>query len=184
MPPFPSLHAIGWRTALGLLAVACLGLAACTPALNWRVWRVEGTPLTAVLPCKPSTYARLLPLAGAQTTLHLNACSTDTATWGVSHAELVEPARIDPALRALLTAAAANVGVAAAAAAPWAPPGATPAQGAARARVGGHLPDGRATTVHVAVFAFGTQVFQATAIGHQIDSEALDTFFAGLRLQP
>lgn len=173
----------GGRSLIVALGASICAVA-CNPALNWRTWRAEGTRLTAMLPCKPSAYARSLPIAGADVTLHLHACSTDATTWAVSHADLVDPARIDPALRALLAAAGANVGATPAIVAPWSPAGATPAAAAGRARIDGRLPDGKATTVHVGVFAFGTQVFQATVVGRAPEGEALSTFFDGLRFQP
>jgi hypothetical protein len=36
--------------------------------------------------------------------------------------------------------------------------------------------------LHVAWFAQGTQVYQALVVGRRVDTEAADTFFAGLRL--
>jgi hypothetical protein len=46
----------------------------------------------------------------------------------------------------------------------------------------GRLPDGRAAMEQVAVFAYGTQVYQATVLGEQLPEEAVDTFFGALRL--
>ena len=46
------------------------------------------------------------------------------------------------------------------------------------------MPDGRAVTEQVAVFAKGTRVFQAMALGDKLDAEAVDTFFGSLRLAP
>jgi hypothetical protein len=46
------------------------------------------------------------------------------------------------------------------------------------------MPDGRAVTEQLAVFTKGTKVFQATALGEKLESEAADTFFGGLRFAP
>ena len=38
--------------------------------------------------------------------------------------------------------------------------------------------------MQVAVFTHGTRVFQATVLGEQLSTEAVDTFFDGLHIQP
>jgi hypothetical protein len=48
----------------------------------------------------------------------------------------------------------------------------------------GRMPDGRAVTEQVAVFAKGTRVFQVIAVGDKLDAEATDSFFGSLRLAP
>lgn len=165
-------------------AALCVALCACSPVLDWRQRQIDGTRLTAMFPCKPSTFARALLLAGRQMQMQLTACSTDGLTWAISHAELNDPAAAAPALRALLTAAAANVGAASSTLRSWAPPGATPSPEAGRARFTGRRPDGRPLVSEVAVFAYGTQVFQTTVVGDGASEEALDTFFTALRLAP
>ena len=49
-------------------------------------------------------------------------------------------------------------------------------------RLQGRLPDGRAVQMQLAVFARGTQVFQATVLGDAVPDDAAETFFASLRL--
>ena len=41
------------RTAGGALSVLCLALAACSPSHNWRLSRLDGVPVQALMPCKP-----------------------------------------------------------------------------------------------------------------------------------
>ena len=62
--------------------------------------------------------------------------------------------------------------------------GATPNPASQRVQFQGRMPDGRAVTEQVAVFAKGTRVFQAIALGDKLDAEAADTFFGSLRLAP
>jgi hypothetical protein len=61
-------------------------------------------------------------------------------------------------------------------------PGATPHGDSTRLRLSGKLPDGRAVGGAVAVFAYGTVVFQATVFGEALSEEAVQTFFASLRV--
>ncbi len=53
-----------------------------------------------------------------------------------------------------------------------------------RVRFDGRLPDGRPVQVQVAVFAQGTRVFQATALGERLPVEAAETFFGSIRFLP
>ncbi len=171
------------QQAAALSALVC-GAAACSPSLNWRELRPEGTGLIVMFPCKPSVYARQMTLAGSPVTLTLRACSADGSTWALAHAALADPSSVRPALRALVAAAADNIGAPPGAAQIWAPPGATPNADAARWRLVGRLPDGTRTESQVAVFARGLSVLQATVVGPQIADDAAEMFFAGLRVQP
>jgi len=62
--------------------------------------------------------------------------------------------------------------------------GATPNPSSQRVQFQGRMPDGRAVTEQVAVFAKGTRVFQVIAVGDKLDAEATDSFFGSLRLAP
>lgn len=62
--------------------------------------------------------------------------------------------------------------------------GATPHPASGRLQFEGRMPDGRAVHEQVAVFAKGTQVFQAVALGPSLDAEATSTFFDSIRFPP
>lgn len=165
---------IGW---------ALMMIVACTPALDWRQLTLDDTGVSVMLPCKPSVYERKVELAGTTLTMTLRACSTEQATWAVSHATLKDPSLVGPVLKALSAAAANNVGAPVPAdAQSWSPSGATPSNAAARWRADGHLPDGRPVASRTAVFARGLHVFQATVIGRSLSDDAAGTFFEGLRV--
>jgi ribosomal protein L1 len=110
------------------------------------------------------------------------ACHAADAMYGLGYADVGDPARVAPALQALAQAAGANLG-AASADAPLQVPGMTPQPAAQALSLKGTLPDGRSVQGRVAVFAKGTRVYQATVFGPQLEADALDTFFGGLRLQ-
>jgi hypothetical protein len=169
---------------VGRACVASLLLVACAPALDWRDVRPDGSSLTLLMPCKPTAQERRLPLAGVTVRLSLHACSADGQTWGIAHADVEDPARVEAALTELRTAAAANIAAGPAERLPLQVPGATPQPAGERVRFDGQLPDGRAVQAQLAVFAQGTRVFQATALGERLSGEAAETFFGSIRLTP
>jgi hypothetical protein len=169
-------------TAIWSLA-ACL-LAGCAPALDWREVRPEGSGLRLWFPCKPASHARNVALAAGQVRLQLSACKAGDLTWALAQADVGEPARVGPALAELDAAAARNLAATQARPLPLQVDGATPNPASRRVLLDGRLPNGRAVTEQVAVFAKGTQVFQATVLGERVDAEAADTFFGSLRFAP
>lgn len=176
-----------FRLALG---AACAGVG-CTPTLDWREVRPPGSQLLLLFPCKPSAQQRQVPLAGQPVLLTLHACSAGGQTWGLAVADVADPARVAPTLAALSAAATANIGAAPPKIAPFADPsassiavrGATPNPGSQRLLLHGKLPDGTGVTLHAAVFAHGTQVFQASVLGKQFAAETADVYFDSLRIQ-
>lgn len=170
------------RLAAAPLAAAVV-LAACSPSLNWRQWRPEGAPLLTLFPCKPSGPTRNVPLAGAPSAVTVVSCDAQGMTFGLTFADVGDPARVGPALEALASVAAGNVGAPVPAApASAAVPGATPNPRAGRLSLAGRRPDGGTIQVQLVLFAHGTQVFQATVLGSWLDAEAVDTFFGALQL--
>jgi hypothetical protein len=101
----------------------------------------------------------------------------------VATADVGDPARVGPALDELRRAAAANLGAGEGRPLVLAVPGATPYPQAARVALRGRLPDGREADEEVAVFARGTRVAQATALGTALPADGLDTFFGNLRFE-
>lgn len=167
-----------------VLLAAVLLAGGCSPALNWREWRPEGAAIQALFPCKPSGPTRRVPLAGAEVAMTLVACDADGSTFVLGHADVGDPARVGPALDALAAGAAGNVGATldGVPTQPIAVPGATPHRESRRLRLAGRRPDGSAIEVHVAVFSHATTVYQAAVIGGRPGTEAVEMFFAGLKL--
>lgn len=166
------------------VAWAALGLAACSPALNWREVRPEGSDLVAMFPCKPDRFVRQVPLAGAKVQMQLVSCAVDGVSYAVVHAQVAEPMQVGPALEALRATAAANIGGRAASSAPFTVSGMTPSPLALRFSAEGLGADGTPVREQAGVFARGLQVYQATVVGPTLDALAADTFFSGLRFAP
>jgi hypothetical protein len=179
-PVLPSTRS-GTLGRAALLTFALGGLLACSPALNWREVRPEDSQVQLLFPCKPVAQARQVTLAGQLVRLSLLACNAGGQTWALAHADLGDPRYIGAALTELMTSAAANLGTVPGAAQPLQVAGATPHAGSSRLRFAGTLPDGTAVTEEVAVFTYGTRVYQVTALGAALPQEAAQTFIASLR---
>ncbi len=172
------------RKHVSVALALAMPLAACAPALDWREVRPAGTQLHLLFPCKPTSQQRTLNLAAAPVVLTLQACQAGGLTWALSHADVNDPARVAPALTELRTAAQSKMGQPGATWAPLTTPGATPNAQSGLARLSMAGPDPQAMQMHVAVFAHGTRVFQAAVLGPKVPTEAADSFFASLRVQP
>jgi hypothetical protein len=165
----------------GLTGVLML---ACAPALDWREVRPTGSGMTLLFPCKPDSHARQVALGPDSVRLELHACNAAGATWALAIADVGDPARVGPALLELRTTAAKNLSASEPQILTLKVEGATPNPSSQRVQFQGRMPDGRAVTEQVAVFAKGTRVFQVIAVGDKLDAEATDSFFGSLRLAP
>lgn len=163
---------------------AFLGVAACTPALNWREVHPDSSAAQLLFPCKPSSHAREMDLAGARTKVALYACEASGMTFALAFAELNDPFRVTQALQAWRRAAQENVGASQSQAAEFKVPGQTPHAQSGLFKAQGRRPDGSPLTSHVLLAVKGTQVIQATVLGSALDDTAVDTFLQSVRLLP
>lgn len=91
-------------------------LLACTPALDWREVRFEGTleagdasPLTALLPCKPDRATREQTVGGERVSLSMMGCPATGATFTLSRMVLKNAAKAPQVLAAWQAATLANL---------------------------------------------------------------------------
>jgi hypothetical protein len=168
----------GRRAALIALALLC----ACSPTLDWREVRPEGSGLVALFPCKPSTDARTVTLDGARVRMLLTSCRAGDTTWALAFADVADPSRVASALAELRAASEANFGAKAQPVGPLQVNGMTPNPQAQRMRLQGKLPDGQAVTLETGFFSRGARVFQASAMGATLGSESVANFFESLKL--
>ena len=162
-------------------AFTALLLAGCAPELNWRDVRPVASAVQLQFPCRPALQERQLSLAGRAVRLTLHACNAGDKTWGLAQADIVDAERVGPALAELRAAAAANVGAAEGRRLALKVPGANPLAGNERIRLDGRLPDGRPVQMQVAVFAHGTQVYQATVLGERVGDDDAESYFGSIR---
>ncbi|HEX6707934.1 MAG TPA: hypothetical protein VF169_24555 [Albitalea sp.] len=163
-------------------ALAVLGLAACSPPLDWREVRPIDSDVTALFPCKPQRLSRPVTLAGAKVQMDLVSCSAKDATYALAYARMPEPVQVSHALRQLRAAASANIGASAPSTAAWTVPGMTPNPLAEKLSLAGRGADGKSVQEQAVFFVKGLRIYQATLVGPEIDAQAAETFFNGLKL--
>ncbi|HEY0818978.1 MAG TPA: hypothetical protein VGD46_09385 [Rhizobacter sp.] len=159
------------------------GLVGCAPSLDWREIKPEDSDVLAMFPCKPTTDARMVNLAGARVRMVLVACRAGEVNWALAFADVGDPSSVAGALQELRRSNADNVGAAPTVVGPMRVPGMTPNPQAERVRVQGRLPSGEVVALESGFFVRGTRVYQATVMGRAIDAEAMATFFDGLKLR-
>jgi hypothetical protein len=168
-------------TLLALLLGA--SIAACTPALDWRDVRPEGSAASLQFPCKPQSQTRQAALDGEATTMTLVSCTADGLTFALVHADLGDPARVTPALIAMRKALVTNLGATQSVVKPFVLTGMTPSPEAVRLQASGHTPEGAPIVEEAVLFTRGTRVYQAAVLGARPDAAAVELFFESLRLE-
>jgi hypothetical protein len=178
-PPVDRVRTASFRALAGLAMLA--GLQACTPVFDWRSVALPDTQLVTELPCRPSRFQRDVAVAGVPLKLFMLSCEAGGVTYGVATADVVDPARVDAVLHALRDSAGAAIRSADPPGGALNMSGVTPFSGNTSAHLHGQRPDGAAIDESVRVFARGTRVFQASAIGATLPEAALKPFEDGLR---
>ena len=174
------------HVARSVFAMAfALAAVACSPTFDWREARPEGSAVTMLFPCRPGKVERTVRVFDAAVVMQLHSCAAGGATFSLAVADAGAPERVAPLLAMLRSQAAANVAGTVVAVPGSAVVGAAPDALAGRARIDGRLPDQRAVVEHVAWFAAGTRVYQATVLGtgRAVDARTLETFFDALRVR-
>lgn len=165
------------------LTAACLLLAACNPAFNWREVRPDNTALAVLLPCKPDKATRSVPLGGQATELAMLGCETGGATFAVATATVKDASQVAAVLSGWQAATLANMKATdAGEAKPLKVHGASVQPAAVVVRAEGRRADGSAVQSQAAYFAQGGQVFQAVIYADKISPEVSETFFSSLKL--
>ncbi len=176
-------------------------------ALNASASPTEQAPLVpllwAILPCKPDEATRALAFpSGTESrtlSVHMMGCMADGNTFTIATAQVADPAQLAATLQQWQRSTRAQVKALQVSALPPALTALTTIAGATPLQLGpstlprstglrllGQGADGKALTVHALWFAKGTQLFQAAAYvpgdAKGLPTDALDTFFSGLRL--
>lgn len=170
------------RFLLAPAGAVLLAIGGCSPTLDWREIRPEGSSLTLLFPCKPANHAREVRLDGKPRPMTLHACEAGGITFALGQVSVSDAREVGPALEALRDAAVANLQASAPSARSFGVPGGASAAGVGRLDASGRLPGGDAAQLAAVFFFRGTQLFQATAFGQQLDPEAVDTYFSSLKI--
>ena len=87
-----------------LVAAGCLGLVACSPAMDWRTVRPEhASALQALFPCKPTQLDRtvaLPALGGRAVPMHLVSCKVGESMWALSYFDAQDITQVPLAMAA------------------------------------------------------------------------------------
>lgn len=164
---------------------ALLALAGCSPALNWRDVRPEGTRLNLLLPCKPDKAQKVVPLGGRATPLSMLGCDADGATFAVAIADVGDPLQAASVLALWQDLTLANMQAAPASRQPLplSIRGASPGTPVTRLQAQGQRADGTAVSGQAAYFAQGSQLFQVVMYAPRITPEVAETFFSSLKFE-
>src|SRR5882672_4415231 len=101
---------MSFRKISATVLAAVVGLAACTPTLNWREIQPEGSEVFAMFPCKPERFARTVSLAGDKVDMRMSSCVVDGVTYAVAYASVPDPAKVAAAITELRNTTAGNIG--------------------------------------------------------------------------
>ena len=175
------------RRMIVLLFPVLAWLTSCSPAWNWREIRLDGAPLTIMLPCKPDHASQPVTLAGRPVPLSMTGCETGGATLAVSR--MLLPAGVSPGAALTQWRAATLAGMRAQAVSqqPFVPTGSLALPESVRLSARGQTREGRPVGAQAVWFAAvnpqGVWLFHAVIYADPVASEVADAFFAGLRLQ-
>lgn len=175
-PPF------GLRT-LPLAAWLVLGLAACSPDLNWRQVRTDAASVSLLLPCKPDRARKTVPLGAQASTLSMVGCEAGGATFALAVLDLAPDTEATQVLLQWQSLTLSNMRAASHTQAPVKIAGAAAEPAARRVVAHGQQADGRAVQSQAVYFVRGAQLFQAVIYAPRISAEAADTFFGGIKLE-
>lgn len=167
-----------------LTALACLFvLGGCSPALNWREVRLAGTPLKALLPCKPDEGSRKMPMVGLDVEMRMSGCEAGDALFAIAWVDVKDAAQAGAAIAQWQTAMLANMQATSTQVADFSPRGADARSQGVRVVATGRRQDGHAVAAQGVWFARGPQVFHAVMYATQLSPETVDAFFSGIELQ-
>ena len=70
------------------VGAGALAVAGCSPALDWREVRPEGSQARALFPCKPASHARTVSLAARRVELTMYACAAGDVKGDIALSQL------------------------------------------------------------------------------------------------
>lgn len=170
--------------SLFTLVACCLGatLSACSPALNWRDVRPEGTSLVGLLPCKPDHGVKVLPTGDAPVTITMMGCDANGATFTLAHVAVQDTSDAAIVMTRWQTATLSTLRAQTLSVLPFILKGSSAQPGAVQVRALGTRPDGKPVSLQAVWFAVAGQVFQVAMYADQAQPEVAEAYFSGLRL--
>lgn len=155
--------------------VSLLLLGGCSPALDWREVRPEGSGAELMFPCKPEQARR--PASAQEPAMGLAACRAAELSFSLSWSEMPRPDMMGPALRTLGDGLRQRLQAPEAAWQEAQVRGMTP-----RPESGQQALSGRSQKARQALFSRGLKVYQLVMMGPRDDEAAWQNFLALVRL--
>ena len=161
---------------------ACVGLGACSPALDWREVRPAETRLLAMFPCKPEIAQRRVSMAGQDVELTMHSCETSGVTLAVGHARLINVADSARVLARWRDATLAGMRADPASISAVVPTRLQPLPDLVAVRASG-TSGGGPVQLHGLWFAQDSDVFSALLVAGKVSADVEESFFSGLRMR-
>lgn len=178
---------LSYRSTLPLAVLAgaaIIWLQGCSPSLNWRDVRPEGTGLVLLLPCKPDQAQKTVPLGGAATELTMLGCDAGGATFAVATADIGNEGKAADVLAQWQSLTLANMKAAAGyQLVPIKVGGAALTPPPVLVKALGKRADGTAVSGQAAYFAKGSRVFQVVMYAGKAAPDTSETFFSSLKFE-
>jgi hypothetical protein len=160
-----------------VLLLAVWAGVACTPALNWRA--VQLGQLSTLLPCRPDTATRPIPLAGQTVSMDMAGCEVAGTLFAISRVRAADATQAVAWLAEMRAASLANVQMMAIH--PEANSG--DEQTSFDVLVDGKRADGLALQARFKWQVLGNEVYQIAAYGQSLKPEQTEPLLREMRLQ-
>lgn len=171
------------RITIVILGAAFVALlSACQPTFNWRELRLAEGTLQALMPCKPDTAERAVPLGKEDSQLHMASCRTGGITFAIAWTALPEGTDTVAALEKWQAASRQSLRAPAQQAWEGAPDMPQPAT--ATVAMTGQDHEGHPIEARVVYLGKDMRLYQAAVYGAALPAETLDPFFSSLTVQP
>jgi len=175
-----SMNAKG-RYRFGLFGlIMVLGLAGCTPALNWRAINLDG--MSTWLPCKPDRAQRQLEIGEQKITMEMAGCEAQGVMYAVSHAKVPNPSESQAVAAAWQNASFKQTLAGSPQQSVFQTRGEKPATGQFF-KLTGARSNGQVLEAQLAWVVLGTDIYHLAMYSQAITSDQADPFFSEVKIQ-
>ena len=175
-----SMNAKG-RYRFGLFGlIMVLGLAGCTPALNWRAVNLDG--MSTWLPCKPDRAQRELEIGEQKITMEMAGCEAQGVMYAVSHARVQAASESQAVTVAWQRASFKQMLAGAPQQTIFQTRGEKPATGQFF-KLTGARSNGQVLEAQLAWVVLGTEIYHLAMYSQAISSDQADPFFSEVKIQ-
>jgi hypothetical protein len=169
----------GYRLGLfGLIMV--LGLAGCTPSLNWRAVNLDG--VSTWLPCKPDRAQRELEIGGQKIQMEMMGCEAQGVMYAVSHAKVPNPSESQAVAAAWQNASFKQMLAGSPQQTVFQTRGEKPVTGQFF-KLAGARSNGQELKAQLAWVVLGAEIYHLAMYAQAITSEQAEPFFSEVKIQ-